>query len=93
MAQFSMEIMCLTGSVLRGNQHYLFQHSEVHLNVEWRDLSEAGWMASVRALNGELVPVARTPWLRAREIWLRALDLDVGGTSVDVPEEFRCGSG
>lgn len=26
---------------------YLFQHSVVHLNVEWRDLSEAGWAASV----------------------------------------------
>lgn len=67
---------------------YLFQHSEVHLNVEWRDLNETGWKASVRALNGELVPVARTPWLRAREIWLRALDLDNKGSSADFPADF-----
>jgi len=67
---------------------YLFQHSEVHLNVEWRDLDEAGWHASVRALDGEIVPIRNTPWLRAREIWLCALDLSTGGTSTDFPQDF-----
>jgi maleylpyruvate isomerase len=67
---------------------YLFQHAEVHLNVEWRDLDEAGWHARVRALDGEIVPIRNTPWLRAREIWLRALDLDTGRTSTDFPQDF-----
>lgn len=68
---------------------YLFHHSEVHLNVEWRDLTDSGWNASVRSLSGELVPIAMTPWLRAREIWLRALDLNNGGTVLDIPAEIR----
>jgi maleylpyruvate isomerase len=68
---------------------HLFRHSEVHLNVEWRDLTEAGWNASVRSLAGDVVPIAGTPWLRAREIWLRALDLDCGGSVLDIPAELR----
>lgn len=68
---------------------HLFRHSEVHLNVEWRDLSEAEWRASVWSLNGDLVPLSRTPWLRAREIWLRAIDLGNGGSLLDMPIELR----
>jgi len=67
---------------------YLFQHSEVHLNVEWRDLTEAGWHASVRAPDGEIVPIRNTPWLRAREIWLRTLDLCNEGSLADFPEDL-----
>lgn len=67
---------------------YLFKHSEVHLNVEWRDLSEAGWSATIRALNGAMVDVRQTPWLRTREIWLRAVDLDNGGTFGDLPPDL-----
>jgi maleylpyruvate isomerase len=68
---------------------HLFRHSEVHLNVEWRDLTEAAWKASVRSLSGDLVPIETTPWLRAREIWIRALDLNNGGTILDFPAELR----
>lgn len=67
---------------------HLFKHSEVHLNVEWRDLTEAGWSASVRSLSGETVAIATTPWLRAREIWMRALELDNGGSPADFPRDL-----
>lgn len=67
---------------------YLFEHSKVHLNVEWRDLDEAGWAGEIRTLGGDVVPVRRTPWLRAREIWLRAIDLDDGGTLADLPRDL-----
>ncbi|MCZ7935459.1 maleylpyruvate isomerase family mycothiol-dependent enzyme [Agrobacterium leguminum] len=66
---------------------YLFKHSQVHLDVEWRDLDEAGWRAQVEPLNGGLVEIAQTPWLRTREIWLRAVDLDNGASLLDVPSE------
>jgi maleylpyruvate isomerase len=68
---------------------HLFKHSEVHLSVEWRDLTEAGWRASVRSVRGEIMPIATTPWLRAREIWMRALDLDNGGSPADFPSDLR----
>jgi len=68
---------------------YLFRHSEAHLNVAWRDLTQVEWQASVWTLNRELVPMFRTPWLRAREIWLSAIDLDNGGSLLDLPLELR----
>lgn len=67
---------------------YLFQHSSIHLNVEWRDLSVNGWRGSVRSLNGELVAIRKTPWMRAREIWIRAVDLDNEGTFSHFPDAF-----
>ncbi|WP_194467830.1 maleylpyruvate isomerase N-terminal domain-containing protein [Bradyrhizobium sp. CCBAU 53340] len=68
---------------------YLFQHSAVHLNVEWRDLSDSQWQTSVLSLKGDLVPLSRTPWSRATEIWRRAIDLDNGGSLYDLPSGLR----
>lgn len=67
---------------------YLFHHSEVHLNVEWRDLSAEGWAASVRTLEGCPVAVAQTPLMRAAAIWLAAVDLANGGTFRDFPADL-----
>lgn len=68
---------------------FLFKHSEVHLNVEWRDLSDAGWSANVRALNGSFVQIRSTPRLRAIEIWSGAINLDNGASPYDVPLDLR----
>ena len=67
---------------------HLFQHSEVHLNVDWRDLSDADWQASGTDLAGQSLPLCDTPYLRARELWLHALDLDAGARLRDMPAEF-----
>lgn len=72
---------------------YLFKHSEVHLNVEWRDLSDEAWNASVRTSDGTSSLVRDTPLIRAREIWIRALDLDSGGSRLDLPQEIRAALG
>lgn len=66
---------------------YLFKHSEVHLNVEWRDLDDSAWQRRVTSLSGLEVPVRDTPWLRAREIWMRAVDLGCGGSYFDFPPD------
>ncbi|MEO0893109.1 MAG: maleylpyruvate isomerase [Pseudomonadota bacterium] len=42
----------------------LFQHSEIHLNVTWRDLSDADWTKFV-PLNTGQIAVRDTPKLRA----------------------------
>lgn len=68
---------------------YLFKHSAVHLSVEWRDLDGAQWETSVRTLDGRLVPIKTTPYLRAREIWWRAIDLNNGGSERDLPKDLR----
>lgn len=62
----------------------LFNHTEVHLNVEWRDLTDAGWERSVD-LGGTLLPVRQTAWRRARAIWVHAVDLGNGGSFLDMP--------
>jgi maleylpyruvate isomerase len=66
---------------------HLVAHSTVHLNVEWRDLSESAWQAEVRTAQGRVVPVSETPWMRSREVWIHAVDLDNGGSFRDFPPE------
>ena len=71
----------LPDRALRG----LFRHSAAHLDVEWRDLDGAAWNARVALPDGTQIPASETPWIRAREIWLRAVDLDNGGSFLDFP--------
>lgn len=66
----------------------LFAHSEVHLNVEWRDLDDAHWGAAVEDTAGSRIALRDTPWLRARAVWLHAVDLDAGGRLADAPPDF-----
>ncbi len=69
-----------------GALRHLVSHAEVHLNVEWRDLADDEWD---RSLPFEGIPNARvTPWLRAKEVWLRAVDLYNGGRFEDFPGDF-----
>jgi maleylpyruvate isomerase len=63
----------------------LFDHAAVHLNVEWRDLGDADWDVTVTDSKGRSLTVRDTPWLRARTVWLCAVDLDAGGRLADAP--------
>lgn len=67
---------------------HLFQHAEVHLNVEWRDLTDDDWQKSGTGLDGAPLAIADTPLLRARELWLHALDLDAGARAQDIPRDL-----
>ncbi|WP_166876157.1 maleylpyruvate isomerase family mycothiol-dependent enzyme [Salinibacterium sp. ZJ450] len=66
----------------------LSAHAAVHLNVEWRDLPEDKWSATVRTAQGRLVPASETVWMRTREVWMHAIDLDNGGKFEQLPAEF-----
>lgn len=63
----------------------LSAHAAVHLNVEWRDLPEVAWTAEVLTAQGRRVPVSETVWMRTREVWIHAVDLDNGGSFDDFP--------
>lgn len=65
----------------------LFDHSAIHLSVEWRDLPADRWDFEVRTAQGRLVPVSETVWMRTREVWVHATDLDNGARFADVPAE------
>jgi len=64
----------------------LFDHSAVHLNVEWRDLPADAWHHKVKTVQGRTVPAEETVWMRTREVWVHAVDLDNGATFKDIPE-------
>lgn len=66
----------------------LFKHSEVHLNVEWRDLPDQAWDAPVRTAQGRTVPARETAWMRTREVWVHTVDLATGATFRDFPPEL-----
>ncbi|MBT2533821.1 maleylpyruvate isomerase family mycothiol-dependent enzyme [Arthrobacter sp. ISL-48] len=63
----------------------LFDHSAVHLNVEWRDLPPDAWHHKVKTAQGRVVPAEETVWMRTREVWVHAVDLDSGATFEDIP--------
>ncbi|MCO4253681.1 maleylpyruvate isomerase family mycothiol-dependent enzyme [Pseudarthrobacter cellobiosi] len=64
---------------------HLFDHSAVHLNVEWRDLPAEAWHHKVKTAQGRIVPAEETVWMRTREVWTHAVDLDNGATFADIP--------
>ncbi|WP_104174696.1 maleylpyruvate isomerase family mycothiol-dependent enzyme [Arthrobacter sp. Y81] len=64
---------------------HLFDHSAVHLNVEWRDLPEDAWHHKVKTAQGRTVPAEETVWMRTREVWIHAVDLANGATFTDIP--------
>ncbi|CAN7350416.1 maleylpyruvate isomerase family mycothiol-dependent enzyme [Arthrobacter sp. LjRoot78] len=64
---------------------HLFDHSAVHLNVEWRDLPAEAWHHKVKTAQGRIVPAEETVWMRTREVWVHAVDLDNGASFTDIP--------
>jgi maleylpyruvate isomerase len=66
----------------------LSAHAAVHLNVEWRDLPDEAWRAEIRTAMGRVVPASATVWMRTREVWLHAVDLNNGGSFAHFPAEL-----
>ncbi|MGY1619688.1 maleylpyruvate isomerase N-terminal domain-containing protein [Geodermatophilus sp. SYSU D00691] len=54
-----------------------------------REMPEEAWTADVRTFQGRTVPAAEVPWMRCREVWVHAVDLDTGVTFADVPEDVQ----
>ncbi|MBU8868554.1 MULTISPECIES: maleylpyruvate isomerase family mycothiol-dependent enzyme [Paenarthrobacter] len=63
----------------------LFDHSAIHLSVEWRDLAADAWHAKVKTAQGRVVAAEETIWMRTREVWVHAVDLANGATFSDIP--------
>ncbi|MFD4248345.1 maleylpyruvate isomerase family mycothiol-dependent enzyme [Amycolatopsis thermoflava] len=49
-------------------------------------LTAQQWQAQVRSALGRAIPAAEIPWMRIREVWLHAVDLDAGATMADLPD-------
>ncbi|WP_098955807.1 maleylpyruvate isomerase family mycothiol-dependent enzyme [Pseudonocardia sp. N23] len=56
------------------------------LDVALGAVGAAGaWTAQVRSAQGRDIPAAEVPWMRNREVWLHAVDLDAGASVDDIP--------
>lgn len=66
---------------------HLDDHAAVSLDVEWRDTPEQAWSHEVRTAQGRTVPLTETVWMRTREVWLHAVDLDNGARVSDIPAD------
>lgn len=63
----------------------LVEHSAIDLDVRWRDLPDDCWSHQVTTAQGRAVPAAETVWMRSREVWLHATDLDSGARFDQIP--------
>ena len=48
-------------------------------------MTEKAWSAHVKNVQGVEIPATDIPWMRAREMWIHAVDLDVGASFADLP--------
>jgi maleylpyruvate isomerase len=74
----------LSGPALRN----LFDHTAARLDRSWRHLPGRAWSAQVRTARGRDVPASESIWMRTREVWIHAVDLDNGAQFDDFPEEI-----
>lgn len=64
----------------------LYSHTVARLDEKWRHLPQSAWNSEVRTAQGRLVPASETAWMRTREVWIHAVDLDNGGRFGDFPD-------
>jgi maleylpyruvate isomerase len=65
-----------------------FDDSAGALEAAMDGLTEGQWSARVVTAQGRDVPASETPWMRAREVMVHAVDLAAGLRFADLPEDF-----
>ncbi|MCY7344142.1 MAG: maleylpyruvate isomerase family mycothiol-dependent enzyme [Pseudonocardia sp.] len=50
-----------------------------------RVMPQKAWAATVENVQGVAIPATDIPWSRAREMWIHAVDLDIGASFTDLP--------
>ncbi|MCE3551894.1 maleylpyruvate isomerase family mycothiol-dependent enzyme [Pseudonocardia sp. RS11V-5] len=53
-------------------------------------MPEEAWSRSIRDRQGREVPATEIAWMRAREMWIHSVDLDVGASFEDFPQPMLC---
>jgi maleylpyruvate isomerase len=62
--------------------------SAAALRTSMDELTEGQWQAEVVTAQGRTVPATEVPWLRSREVFVHAVDLDCGISFADLPRDF-----
>lgn len=63
----------------------LVYHATIHLDVEWRDLTDSQWQTPLMLSDGTSITTRKTPHLRASELHQSATHLNNGVRSPDFP--------
>jgi maleylpyruvate isomerase len=50
-------------------------------------MPQPAWAAEVRTAQGRVVPASEVPWMRCREVWAHAVDLDTGAVFGGIPDD------
>lgn len=58
------------------------------LDVAMSGLTTEQWRTEIVTAQGRAVPATTVPWLRAREVWVHAVDLGTGIDFADLPTDF-----
>ncbi|MCK2244632.1 MULTISPECIES: maleylpyruvate isomerase family mycothiol-dependent enzyme [unclassified Crossiella] len=66
----------------------LVRTEQFRLNVALHLLEPAEWEVTVVTAQGRAVPAGTIPWLRAREVWVHAVDLQAGADFPDFPADL-----
>lgn len=78
-----------TGSTRTGDElRTWFDASAARLSAAMGALTRGQWATEVVTAQGRTVPASETPWMRAREVMVHAVDLGAGTTFADLPCEF-----
>lgn len=64
------------------------RRSDAHLATALRMTTGPAWGATVRDRAGRDLPAVQIPWLRVREVWIHAVDLDAGVGFADLPADL-----
>jgi maleylpyruvate isomerase len=64
-----------------------FLAGATRLTEDLATLPDACWAAPVRTARGRPIPASEIPWMRNREVWVHAVDLDAGLGFGDVPPD------
>lgn len=65
-----------------------FHESEETLEKTMSGLGEEQWQTEVVTAQGLTRTATDIPWMRAREVWIHAVDLGTGVTFTDLPGDF-----
>ena len=65
-----------------------FARSAEKLEAAFDALTEEQWATEVVTAQGRTVPATETPWMRAREVLVHAVDLGTGVGFADLPADF-----
>ncbi len=71
-----------------GELRHWMADSAAQLADDLARLPDSGWRAQVLTAQGRTVPASEIPWLRAREVYVHAVDLGAGASFDDFPADF-----